>query len=187
MSNRVALLNVTAAAVILAAGFSAHLAAQSPSNYSIQQVVIDGVTPRPDGLGAFAVLGGLGSFPVIDGDWIVFRSATPGCTPEPDSYYSPCFELWSVNFTNNTFVKLVDGNTHVPQGTGNFSLLGTAGCTHPQARGGRGDLCSAGCRPGHRHILRSDRRRAGQIDRQHQHGGAHRWKLRQLRNWVWRH
>jgi hypothetical protein len=132
MSNNVVLLNLIAATAVLAVSLSARAEAQPASNYSIQRVVIDGVTPRPDGLGKFAVYGGINNIPVIDGDWIVFRSFTPNCTK---SSTDTCVELWSVNFTNGAFVKLVDHNTPVPHGTGNFQIQGVA-CVFPQARGG---------------------------------------------------
>lgn len=126
--RRFPLAPLACAALLAAGGIPARVAAQTMSNYSVQVLVNNGVTPRPDGQGPFSIWNYQENFPVIDGGWVVFRANSPSG--------DACSELWSVNLTNNTFISLVSENTHVPHGTGNFCALDPPPGIAPQARGG---------------------------------------------------
>jgi len=84
------------------------------SGFSFTKLV-DNSTPRPDGLGNFSPnYGCCWQLPAIDGNWVVFLNDLPG----PNN--TNLGEIWSYNLATQKFTKLVDFNTPVPGGTGNF-------------------------------------------------------------------
>ncbi len=78
--------------------------------------VLDGMTQRPDGLGAFYITY-LRTTPAFDGRWVVFRD--PGPRNDDGSHAA----IWSFDTSDGSFRKLVDFHMPVPGGTGNFHDL----------------------------------------------------------------
>ena len=90
-------------------------AAMFGQSYNFSKIVYSG-QPMPDGSGPFEI-----SFvsPVIEGSKIVFPS-----TVETYSCFVAVGSFWTYDMVAANFTKLVDTNTPVPGGTGNFVCFG---------------------------------------------------------------
>src|SRR3984957_10831888 len=79
--------------------------------------VVDNTTACPGGTGTFNPAS---LFPAINGPWVVFwDSGDDNCTANNGQ------SIWSYNLITKALTKLVDTNTPIPEGTGNF--VGLAG------------------------------------------------------------